>query len=84
VQSRYVVPMHADAARRSDPERGNSAPPEPKAYTIPAAAKALSIGERKMAELIANGEIESVKIGRARRIPRAALDEYLRSLSGVA
>jgi excisionase family DNA binding protein len=74
--------MHADAAQRS-PENGNKAP-EPKAYTISAAAEALSIGERKMAELIRDGEIQSIKIGRARRIPRESLDAYVKRRQSAA
>ena len=36
---------------------------DPIAYSVPDAAKALSIGKTKMWELIAAGEIETFKIG---------------------
>jgi len=40
----------------------------------------LKIGLTKVDELISSGSIRSVKIGRARRIPADAVDEYLRSI----
>ncbi len=47
------------------------------------AAKRLSIGRTKMFELIASGEIQSVKIGRARRVPATALTEYVNRLAAA-
>jgi excisionase family DNA binding protein len=41
------------------------------------AAVLLGIGKTKLYELLAAGEIESVLIGRCRRIPRPALDDYV-------
>jgi len=41
------------------------------------AAERLDIGRTKVFELIATGELESVRIGRARRIPLAALEAYV-------
>lgn len=41
------------------------------------AAERLEIGRTKVFELIAAGELESVKIGRARRIPAVALAAYV-------
>ncbi|MQA78098.1 MAG: helix-turn-helix domain-containing protein [Streptosporangiales bacterium] len=41
------------------------------------AAQELGIGRTRTFALIASGELESVKIGRARRIPRAALEVYV-------
>jgi excisionase family DNA binding protein len=49
-------------------------------YTVPEAADALSLGDSKTWELIAAGELESVRIGRARRVPRDSLDRYVESL----
>lgn len=49
---------------------------EPLFYKPEAAATALSIGRATLYELLARGEITSIKIGRSRRIPRAALEEY--------
>lgn len=41
------------------------------------AAAALSIGRSKLYELIAAGTLETVVIGACRRIPRAALDDFV-------
>ncbi len=51
------------------------------------AAEVLGIGQSKLFELIAAGEIETVRIGRARRIPAQALEDYvarLRASAGTA
>lgn len=46
--------------------------------TVPEAAKRLSIGRTMVYELIARRELVSVKVGRARRIPVAALELWVR------
>ncbi len=53
-------------------------------YEPEAAAAELSIGRSKLFELIAAGQIETVQIGRSRRIPREALEGYGRRLRGAA
>ncbi len=45
-----------------------------------AAAAVLGIGRSKLFELIAAGEIETVQIGRSRRIPAQALEDYVQRL----
>lgn len=52
--------------------------------TIPQAAIILGIGQTKLYELLAQGAVESVSIGRAKRIPREALEAYVRRLRGQA
>jgi excisionase family DNA binding protein len=47
------------------------------AYRVPHAAQVLDIGLRTLWDLIKNGEIESFKIGRSRRIRRSALIAYV-------
>jgi excisionase family DNA binding protein len=49
--------------------------------TVEEAARRLGICRSKMFELIRTGEIESVQIGRLRRITPSALEEYVRDLS---
>lgn len=44
------------------------------------AAQLLGIGRTKMFELIAEGQIETVQIGRARRVPTQALEDYVARL----
>ena len=52
-------------------------------YRVPEAARMLGLGPSKTWELIARGEIESVKIDGARRIPREAIETYVRQLREV-
>ncbi len=47
------------------------------------AAARLGIGRSKLFELLAAGLIESVTIGRSRRITPAALSRYVESLSST-
>lgn len=53
----------------------------PLLLTVEAAADRLSVGRTTLFELISSGAVASVKIGRARRIPASALDEYVRRLT---
>lgn len=52
-------------------------------YRVREAAAMLGLGESKLWELLARGEIESVKIDGARRIPREAIETYVRQLREV-
>lgn len=52
-------------------------PPEKILYTTEEAAASLSIGVTKTKELLRNGELRSLKIGRHRRIAVAALKEFV-------
>ena len=45
--------------------------------TVEEAAQRLRIGRTLMYALIAAGDVESVRIGRLRRVPTDALDEYV-------
>lgn len=48
------------------------------------AAERLSLSRTTVYELIRYGELRSVKIGRARRVPVEALDEFVERLSAGA
>ena len=52
-------------------------------YTIAEAAAALRISRTKLYELLTTGEIESVHIGRSRKIPADALAAYLDALRAI-
>jgi excisionase family DNA binding protein len=52
------------------------------AYTVQDAAGLLGLGERTVWEMIRAGEIESVKIGKSRRISRAAIVAFIESKRG--
>ncbi len=43
-------------------------------------ADALAICRTKVCELLRNGQLESIRIGSSRRIPRSALAEYVQRL----
>lgn len=47
---------------------------------IESAASKLDVGRSTIYELMASGELRSVKIGRSRRIPEDALQEYIKRL----
>ena len=48
--------------------------------TVPEAAEALAISRSKLYELLTSGAIVSIRIGGSRRIPLAALEEYISRL----
>lgn len=50
--------------------------------TVEEAAEQLGIGRTLLYKLIADGEIESIRIGRLRRVPTAAIQDYTRRLRG--
>ena len=52
----------------------------PLLVSVREAAAILGVGRTTAYELIASGELEVVHIGRAARVPVAALDEYVATL----
>lgn len=46
-------------------------------YAIPEAAEQLSVSARVLERLIANGDVDTVKIGRRRLVPADALADYV-------
>jgi excisionase family DNA binding protein len=52
--------------------------------TVPEAARRLRIGRTLMYELVTTGQIESVTLGRLRRVPADALPAYVARLRGSA
>lgn len=58
-----------------------AAPPLPPVLlTVPQAAALLAISRAACYRLLATGRLGSVTIGRARRVPLAALDEFVAAL----
>jgi excisionase family DNA binding protein len=49
---------------------------------VPEAAARIGLSESKTKRLIAAGEIASISMGRRRKVPLAAIEDYLRRLSG--
>jgi excisionase family DNA binding protein len=50
---------------------------EPLLLSIVDAARVLGVGRTKLYELIAVGDVEAVRVGRAVRVPVAALHEFV-------
>jgi excisionase family DNA binding protein len=48
--------------------------------TVPEAAEALAISRSKLYELLASGNLASIRIGGSRRIPLTALEDYIARL----
>jgi len=46
-------------------------------YSVAEAASLLGVGRTYMFRLIAAGEVESIKVGKLRKIPRDALARYI-------
>lgn len=57
--------------------------PPPALLTVEEAARRLRIGRTTCFRLIRTGELESVPVGRLRRIPPEALTEYVTRLRGA-
>jgi excisionase family DNA binding protein len=53
-------------------------------YKPETAGAKLEMGRTAIYHLVKTGELRSVKIGRSRRIPAAALEEYVNRLEGKA
>lgn len=53
-------------------------------HAIPDAADRLSVSSRVLERLIADGEIETVKIGRRRLVPADALVDYTERLKSAS
>jgi excisionase family DNA binding protein len=53
-------------------------------FTVPEAATRMSLGKRTVWRMVAAGEIESVKRGRSRRIPRQAVADYIAGLRAAS
>ena len=51
--------------------------------TVAEAAKRLSLSRTFTYELVMSGELESLKLGKARRVPVAALDKFVEARRAV-
>ncbi|MFA7585194.1 MAG: helix-turn-helix domain-containing protein [Novosphingobium sp.] len=61
-----------------------SPPSEPICVRVNEAARMIGVGRTKLYELIAAGEVKTVKLGKATRITTASLQELVRRRSGQA
>ena len=67
-----------------DPDTSVSQKPPRLLLTVEEAAELIGICRSNMFKLIRRGEVESVCIGRLRRITPAAVEDYVRRLSSAA
>lgn len=58
----------------------NVAPLERRLLRVPEVMSLLGLSRWQVYNLIRSGELESVKVGRSRRVPVAALDEFVAQL----
>jgi len=80
----YVTSMHEAATQFKPTDEAAASFGEQLAFSIPHAARVLDLCNRKVWQLVHDGVIESIKIDRSRRIPRAALLSYIESRRGAA
>lgn len=57
--------------------------PRRRLYSVPRAAEALDLSPRKTWELVYDGILPTVRVGRRRLVTDAALDEYVATLLPV-
>ncbi|CCW18204.1 hypothetical protein EBBID32_25550 [Sphingobium indicum BiD32] len=58
-------------------------PPDPICVRVNEAARMIGVGRTKLYELIAAGEVETVKLGKATRIITASLHDLVRRQRGA-
>ncbi len=56
---------------------------QPLLLTVDEAARLLGISRAKLYPLLSAGEVESIKLGGLRRVPRDAVDSYVCRLRGL-
>ncbi len=56
--------------------------PQPDAYKVDQAARQLGLSAREVRRRIDAGELASVRVGRAVRVPRTAIETFLTSRNG--
>lgn len=71
-----LADQEQDEAAPPAPDRTVRAMPERVLLTVEEAAEQLGIGRTTAYALVRSGELDSVRIGRLRRIPKEAIDNY--------
>jgi len=71
------------AASTAGPDDANGGQPDGLLLTVEEAARRLRLGRTLVYRLISSGELESVTVGRLRRIPAQCLTEYVAALRGA-
>ena len=81
---RGAVAVRTQSPTSIGPTRERSARPHSLLLTITDVAERLGCGRTFVYELISSGELETVKLGRLRRVPVAALDALIERLRASA
>lgn len=68
------------ATGTTGPEDTGDSQPDGVLLTVEEAAERLRLGRTLVYRLISSGELESVKVGRLRRVPAECLPEYVATL----
>jgi len=79
-----LLEVMSDCRRSEPPKPPPRSMPERLLLTVEEAAEQLGIGRTLAYKLISSGEIESIRIGRLRRVPTTAIQDYARRLSRIA
>lgn len=79
--SRPADSQTADGREQAGERRQLHQQAPPFLLTLPEVARLLSLGTTKTYDLIRSGSLESVTIGRCRRVSRAALERFVLSLT---
>jgi excisionase family DNA binding protein len=71
------------AASTAAPADTSGSQPDELLLTVEEAARRLRLGRTLIYRLISSGELESVTVGRLRRVPAECLAEYVATLRGA-
>jgi excisionase family DNA binding protein len=71
------------AASTAAPADTGGSQPDELLLTVEEAARRLRLGRTLIYRLISSGELESVTVGRLRRVPAECLTEYVATLRGA-
>lgn len=71
-----LTPKQVKKVIEDNKKKEKNAPEEPITYTIIGAARKLGIGKSKIYELIKDGEIKPIMIGKSPRVPLEEINKY--------
>jgi len=80
----YLSAERGRGARQLEVVNVTLEPDERLLLSVVEAARRLGIGRTLMYELLASGAIDSVHVGRLRKVPVRALDAFITRLAGAA
>ena len=79
-QSYHMAIAGGSARTTAGPPRGHDMDSQQLLVTMEEGAQMLGCGRTAIYELVRRGEIESIKLGRSRRIPMNALEAFVQRL----